>query len=160
MKKKKWIVGCVTVIALLTFLNLNTIYIVVEQPMVFPYPPSQAKKNDDVVFYEDIPKVNSKFIHQFVESFNNKQKANLTLTFYEEEPGLFSTYFITTPIKKYLLDYSGENHIILTDVSSDMITRMEYQDIKIVNMNSLQIYRLIDEINDDHFDIVIIPSSQ
>ncbi len=160
MYKKMWVSSCIVIITLFAFFNINHIYIAVAKPWVFPYPPSQAINNDDVVFYEEVPKVNSELVHQFAESFENSLRAKITLTYYEEEPGLFSRYFITTPIKRYFLEYSEENHITLTDVSTDMIFQMEFQDIEVFYKNGYQIYRLIHESNGIHFDVVTIPTSQ
>lgn len=160
MYKKMWVTCCIAIITLFAFFNINHIYIAIAKPWVFPYPPSEAIKNDDVVFYNEVPEVNSELVHQFVESFEERQRAKITLTYYEEEPGLFSRYYITTPIKRYFLKYSEENHIILTDVSTDMIFEMEFKDIEVLYKNGFMLYRLVNEINDAHFDIVVIPSSQ
>ncbi|MBE4909623.1 hypothetical protein IMZ08_16340 [Bacillus luteolus] len=160
MNKKMWVSCGIAIIALFAFININHIYIAIAKPWVFPYPPSEAIKNDDVIFYEEVPEVNSELVHQFVESFENSWRAKITLTYYEEEPGLFSRYFITTPIKRYFLEYSEENQITLTDVSTDMIFEMKFQDIEVLYKNGFILYRLINEMNGDYFDVVTIPSLQ
>jgi hypothetical protein len=161
MSKKKWLSIGLLILISSAIINLNHIYIILYRPWVFPYPPVEAIKNEDIVIYGENPnpEVNAEKIWQFVDSFEKRQRATVTITFYEEDLNLFSKYFITTPTKKLILDYKGENDIVLSDVSSDMITQQAYQDIRVIDTGGYQIFRLIDEKNKGELDVLTIPTS-